>query len=151
MAEIRPARSGDATAVAELLDELGYLTTPAQAAERIATFSAGSRDRLLVAERDGRVVGVCAVGTVPLLAEAGALARITALAVAGTARQTGVGTALVRAAEAWSRRAGCTVVQVHSGRRPERAAAHRFYPALGYADTADHHALYAKRLAGGPP
>lgn len=72
--------------------------------------------------------------------------RITALSVAADHRRGGVGRRLVAAAEAWVADHGSTLVQVNSGRRPERAAAHEFYPALGYRDQHDHHVLYEKRL-----
>jgi hypothetical protein len=40
-------------------------------------------------------------------------------------------------------------MQVSSGRRPEREAAHAFYASHGYADQHDHHVSYEKILGGG--
>lgn len=47
---------------------------------------------------------------------------------------------------ALARQRSAILVEVSSGRRPEREAAHRFYAALGYRDTAGAHVRYRKRL-----
>jgi GNAT superfamily N-acetyltransferase len=41
---------------------------------------------------------------------------------------------LVEAVEAFARERGCGLVEVTSGERPEREAAHHFYAALGYEE-----------------
>jgi GNAT superfamily N-acetyltransferase len=71
---------------------------------------------------------------VPLLHEDGAWCRVSALVVAEARRGEGVGRALMEAAEAFARDRGCGYVEVTSGDGPERAAAHRFYDALGYEE-----------------
>jgi hypothetical protein len=40
-------------------------------------------------------------------------------------------------------------MQLNSGRRPERVAAHAFYRSLGYAGQHDHHILYEQALGCG--
>ena len=76
------------------------------------------------------------------------MARLTSLVVAAEVRDQGVGRRLVEAAETWAVQHGCDRIQVSSGRRPEREAAHAFYTAFGYEDTRSHHVLYAKDLDG---
>jgi GNAT superfamily N-acetyltransferase len=89
---VREARQEDADAIAELLGELGYPADAATVRDRLARM--GSADAVLLA--DG---GLVALHRIPLLAEGGGLARITALVVAERQRRTGLGEALLAAAE----------------------------------------------------
>ncbi len=136
---IRPARPEDAAAVARLLAELGYPSTPQEVAQRIDAL--GGADAVLIT--DGALI---ALHRVPLLAEGGASARITALVVAAARRREGLGRALLAAAEEVARRWGCDLLEVSSGRRPERDPAHAFYLAAGFEDTAQRSARYWKWL-----
>jgi GNAT superfamily N-acetyltransferase len=129
----------DAAAIAELMGELGYPAAPETVADRLAGM--GSADAVLLA--DG---GLVALHRIPLFAEGGALARITALVVSGRRRRTGLGTALLAAAHDLARRWGCDRLEVSSGHRPERDAAHAFYLAAGFEETSPHSARYWKEL-----
>lgn len=140
---IRPANAGDAEPVAGLLSLLGYVVAVNDVRARLTHLADARHDAILLAPP---AAGLVAVHRVPLLAEGGALARITALVVAPDQRRSGVGARLLRAAETSAVAWGCTLVEVSSGRRPERAAAHRFYPAAGYTDAADRSVRYWKRL-----
>jgi GNAT superfamily N-acetyltransferase len=137
--QIRQATTADAPLIARLLAELGYPATAAAVRERLARLGEG--DRVLVCEE-----GFIAVHRVPLVAEGGCCARITALVVAQGHREAGVGRALVAEAEALAREWGCGLLEVSSGRRPERLAAHSFYPALGFDDSGRESIRYWKRL-----
>lgn len=141
MTGVRPADGADAGMVAELLCELGYPVTADEVGRRLG--SLGSGDRVLVAE-DG--AGMVAAHRVPLLAEGGALLRITALAVRAQDRGRGVATAMLRAAEELARDWGCSVIEVSSSRRPERDAAHRLYPSAGFVDASSQAVRYWKDL-----
>jgi GNAT superfamily N-acetyltransferase len=137
--QIRPARPDDAPAIARLLADLGYPSAPGEVRERLTDLD--QRDLVLLT--DG---GFLALHRIPLLAEGGALMRITALAVAPAHRGQGVGRGLMRVAEEVARQWGCHLIEVSSGRRPERDAAHAFYRALGFNDTAATSVRYWKRL-----
>lgn len=145
---VRRAGVGDAVAVARLLGVLGYPDEVEVVAARLRQFATSDRDAVLVAEDGGRVVGVVALSLTPLLAGGGWWSRITALAVDPRLRRRGVAAALVAEAERAATDGGSRLMQLNCGRRPERAAAHEFYPALGYRDQYDHHVLYEKRLDG---
>jgi GNAT superfamily N-acetyltransferase len=54
---------------------------------------------------------------------------------------------LLLAAEDVARRWGCDLIEVSSGRRPERDDAHAFYRASGFVDTAGRSLRYWKVLA----
>jgi GNAT superfamily N-acetyltransferase len=137
---VRRARPADAGVVAELLGELGYPTADEEVRRRLAAL--GPNDLVLLAF-DG--AGMVALHRVPLLAEGGAFLRITALVVRREARGRGVGRALLAASEDAARRLGCSLIEVSSGRRPERDPAHRFYNAAGFTDTASRSVRYWKR------
>lgn len=145
---VRAAVPDDARAVADLVHELGYGTAPARVRQQLDEFAVAADDQVLVADVDGAVVGFVAVSRTRSLIDPRWFGRITALCVAASHRRRGVGEELVAAAEDWAVAHGVTLLQVNSGRRPERAAAHDFYPALGYRDQHDHHVLYEKHLDG---
>jgi GNAT superfamily N-acetyltransferase len=154
--DIRDASLEDAAFISGLLGQLGYPTEAIAVRERLALL--GDEDRVLVCEEAGTndssrarypsvEGGFVSLHRVPLLAEGGCCARITALVVSESRRGAGVGRALVEAAESTARSWGCALLEVSSGRRPERAAAHRFYPALGFEDSGRDSVRYWKRLA----
>jgi len=139
---VRDATAADAADVAGLLGELGYPTTAAEAADRL-----GRNDgRVLLAESDGRVVGLAVLAVASQLHHAAPTARVTALVVGEPARGRGAGRRLMARAEELAREAGCHVIELTSGIRPEREAAHRFYEALGYERTSYH---FHRTLGGG--
>ncbi len=90
--------------------------------------------------------GLIALHRIPLLAEGGAIARITALVVAPAQRDCGIAGALLAAAEQTARHWGCHLLEVSSARRPDRQAAHALYRAAGFTDTNARSARYWKRL-----
>ena len=129
---IRSANPGDAEAIARLLGVLGYPTTPAQVAPRLAAMdSPGSIVRL--AERNGGVVALVTARTSASIHDDEPVAWLTTLVVDADQQGQGIGAALVRDVEAWARERGASRIAVTSASR--RVAAHRFYEGLGYAVT----------------
>ncbi|MEU5163148.1 GNAT family N-acetyltransferase [Streptomyces sp. NPDC020875] len=135
--EIRPASAGDLGAIVAMLadDPLGATRespgdlTPYRAAfERLA---ADPNQFLVVAERDGTVVGTLQLTVVPGLSRRGATRSIIeGVRVHGAERGSGLGTLLIEWAVEESRRQGCGLVQLTSD--STRADAHRFYERLGF-------------------
>lgn len=131
--EIRTALPGDVSAVASLLADLGYPQQVATLPARIARLADTQTDVVLVAELDGRVVGIACLHVTLFFHEPGpGRARLTALVVDPACRGEGIGGRLLRAAEAAARQRGCTVLELTSA--AHREAAHRFYQAAGYED-----------------
>jgi ribosomal protein S18 acetylase RimI-like enzyme len=128
---IREATPGDGGVVAELLGEMGRPCTPAEAAARLGR----REERVLLAEAGDRVVGLAALTIGTLLSHSRPLARVTSLVVRAAARRDGVGRRLMARAEEIATQAGCEGVELTSGLRPDREAAHRFYESLGYERT----------------
>jgi GNAT superfamily N-acetyltransferase len=101
----------------------------------------------VVVQQPDQVVGVVSAHVIPLFAEPEpGFVRITALSVAPQARGMGVGRRLVEFVEYVAEERGISLLEVSSGRRPERQAAHRFYAALGFHDSASSSARYWKTL-----
>jgi GNAT superfamily N-acetyltransferase len=140
--EVRQAHGGDAEVIARLLGELGYPSAPDQVRERLHALS--DADRVLLA---GDGTGLVALHRIPRLAEGGQFARVTALVVSEEQRGKGVARRLLEEAEHAARAWGCDLLEVSSGRRPERDAAHAAYRAAGFADAADRSVRYRKELA----
>lgn len=139
---VRSMISADAEAVARLGAELGYSFTEAQASARITDFAADPRHCLLVAEREGVVIGWIHAHDRRLL-QAPREVEIDGLVVAAEAQRSGVGRRLVDEIEQWAREEGHDRVRVRSN--VTREGAHEFYPALGFLPIKDSR-VYVKRL-----
>lgn len=134
---IRPATRDDVPAVVALLaddrlgagrEDPGDPETYATAYDRVA---ADPAQHLVVAERDGRVVGTLQLSVVPGLSRRGATrAIIEGVRVARGERGSGLGTELVTWAVEESRRLGCSLIQLTSD--ASRVDARRFYERLGF-------------------
>ncbi|MEU6700358.1 GNAT family N-acetyltransferase [Pseudonocardia sp. NPDC046786] len=134
---IRRAVEADVAAVAALLADDGIGAGRESADDlapylaAFATVDADPSELLVVAERDGAVVGTLQLSLLPGLSRRGALrAQIEGVRVAGTAQGAGLGETLLRWAVDEARRSGCALVQLTSDAR--RTEAHRFYQRLGF-------------------
>lgn len=143
---VRPATSGDATRIAELLTELGYPAVADEVAERLAYWLPDQASRLLVAETGGRVVGSISMHVIPYLERTGCWMRIESLVVDSSLRRAGAGRALMAAAERQARAWGCLHIEVTSKRT--RADAHAFYRRFGFDDACERSGRFIKELEG---
>ena len=137
---IRPARAEDRDAIADLLGQLGYPTSPDAVPARLERMQILG-DKVVVGELDGRVVAVAALQVAPTLELDAPAAKLAALVVDERNRGTGVGRALVEALEAEARSRGCGVFFLTTAER--RAGAHAFYRRIGLEETGRR---FAKRL-----
>lgn len=135
---IREAMAADIPAIVGLLadDRLGAQReslddlAPYEAA--FATMRADPNQLLMVAERDGQIVGTFQLTFIPGLSHRGATrAQVEGVRVAASERGTGLGTRMMRWAIAESERRGCRMLQLTSD--ASRTDAHRFYEKLGFA------------------
>ncbi|MET9391874.1 GNAT family N-acetyltransferase [Streptomyces sp. NPDC006624] len=139
--EIRAAVADDVPAIVGMLadDPLGAqrespddLTPYLTALERI---SADPNQHLVVAVREGRVVGTLQLTIIPGLSRRGSTRSIIeAVRIHADERGSGLGSQLTEWAIATSRDEGCRLVQLTSDKT--RTDAHRFYERLGF--TASH-------------
>ncbi|MEU9643774.1 GNAT family N-acetyltransferase [Streptomyces sp. NPDC048188] len=136
--EIRPTTVEDIPAVVAMLadDPLGaQRESPDDLAPYRTAFERLSSDpnqHLVVAVRDGRVVGTLQLTIVPGLSRRGATRSIIeGVRIHGDERGSGLGTQLIEWAVDESRRQGCHLVQLTSDKT--RTDAHRFYERLGFS------------------
>ncbi|CAL9517431.1 Aminoalkylphosphonate N-acetyltransferase [Streptomyces sp. enrichment culture] len=139
--EIRAAAAEDVPAIVAMLadDPLGAqreslddMTPYVTALDRLA---ADPNQHLVVAVREGRVVGTLQLSIIPGLSRRGTIRSIIeAVRVHAEERGSGLGTQLIQWAIEKSRSEGCRLVQLTSD--ASRADAHRFYERLGF--TASH-------------
>ncbi|POX54910.1 GNAT family N-acetyltransferase [Streptomyces sp. Ru72] len=135
--DIRPAVAGDIPAIVAMLadDPLGAqrespddLTPYLNALKRV---SSDPNQHLVVAVRDGRVVGTLQLTIIPGLSRRGATRSIIeAVRIHADERGGGLGTQLIEWAIDESRRQDCQLVQLTSD--ATRTDAHRFYARLGF-------------------
>ena len=122
----------DLEAVASLAAQLGYPCSPAELTARFERLEHRPEYGLFVAKGlGGRVLGYLQINAEPETLLADPRADIAALVVEQTARGTGIGTALLKRAEAWAKEHQLPLIRVRSNAR--RAEAHRFYEKHGYA------------------
>jgi len=134
---IREATERDADAVVALWTEAyfregeGGRDAPYERHEFEATAAAAAH--MLVAERDGEVVGVVALfapGEPSRAVAVGGEAELARLVVGSGARRQGIGRALAERCEELARAEGWAAIALWS--RPYQIAGHRLYESLGY-------------------
>lgn len=139
MLTVRTARPSDLDALVGLLAELFALEPDFRADEARQRrglrrmLEDPIRRRVLVAERDGAVIGMITVQIVVSTAEGGDAGLVEDLVVAAPHRGAGVGRRLLAAAEAWAEARGATRLQLLADR--ENALALGFYARVGWAPT----------------
>lgn len=127
----RAAQVADASAISTLMVQLGYAAGVALIARKLEVLAPHACDRVLLAEVEGAVAGVISLHVFELFHAEGRIGRITSLVVDVGHRGSGVGQALVAAADRFFAGMGCVRAEVTSG--DHRAEAHAFYTAQGYA------------------
>ncbi|MBD0708561.1 MULTISPECIES: GNAT family N-acetyltransferase [unclassified Streptomyces] len=135
--EIRPAAKNDVPAIVAMLadDALGnQRESPDDLSPYLAAFDVLASDphqNLVVAVREGKVVGTLQLTVIPGLSRRGTVRSvIEAVRVHAEERGNGLGTRLIEWAVEESERRGCRLVQLTSD--VKRADAHRFYERLGF-------------------
>jgi aminoglycoside 6'-N-acetyltransferase I len=131
-------RPGDAAAWERLRQTL-WPSEPGEHAGEIARFFAGDRrnpaEVLIALDAAGQAVGLAELSIRPYAEDcySGRVAYLEGWFVDEAARRTGVGTALVRAAEEWARALGCT--ELASDTEIENAASASAHRSLGFEET----------------
>ena len=118
--------------MAGLLGQLGYPTEPSAVERRLERLQVVG-DRVVVAEVEGKVVGLAHLQVTPALERERPAAKIGALVVDDAHRGRGIGRALVQAIEDEARLRGCELLFLTTAER--RDAAHAFYERLGLKHT----------------
>ena len=130
---IRRAQPDDASAIADLLGQLGYPATAADVVTRLRALEGFGHAVTFVADREGAVAGVATAHAFPSLHATKIVAWLTTLVVGDTHRASGVGRSLAEAVERWAREQGAERLSLTSGN--QRHDAHAFYEHIGYERT----------------
>ncbi len=131
--DVRAPVESDADALASLVTQLGYASTPAQVLARLRHLADRKDIRAFVAEQDDRVVGMIGLEAFPAFHRDGLHGYVTAMVVDEGVRGGGIGAALLKAAEAWFAELG--VKRVNLTTALHREEAHAFYEKNGYTFT----------------
>lgn len=139
---IRLRQPQDDDRIAELAGQLGYPGSGRDVRARLDRMRDPDQYGVFVAELDGRIVGWIGLYIFRTV-ETDGHAEISGLVVDEACRSRGVGSALVRAGEAWARERSCDTITVRTNVTRERA--HAFYRREGY-DWAKRQETFRKRL-----
>jgi ribosomal protein S18 acetylase RimI-like enzyme len=111
--------------------ELGYETTTAEMQQRLKSILSDKGFRTFVAESDDQVCGMIGTLSQPSHEHNDLSGKIIALVVSKKKRRSGIGRALIVAAEEDFARRNVTRVSLTT--RFSREEAHKFYQTLGYS------------------
>ncbi|MGG4166469.1 GNAT family N-acetyltransferase [Rossellomorea vietnamensis] len=131
--EIRKATSNDIKELTSLMEQLGYQTSLEQMSDRYKNIEATPNHYTLVADYEGKVVGMVGFHTGVLFNTDGIYARVIAFVVDSNYRSKGIGRLLLTEAEIFAKNLGANGIGLNSGNRTERKNAHQFYEMMGYA------------------
>ncbi|MBX2952088.1 MAG: GNAT family N-acetyltransferase [Leadbetterella sp.] len=132
--KIRDMQEDDTTAVANLLQQLGYEGAADFLPGKIHSFITDPDEYCLVAEETrGQVIGFISIHIIPQIALKGDFARISYFSVDEHFRSRGVGKLLEEYGEKIARERNCDRIELHSHSRREDA--HRFYYRQGYVES----------------
>jgi len=136
--QIRPATAEDVPAIVAMLadDVLGQTREDAgDLAPYLTAFAVADADphqHIVVAERDGRVVGTLQLTIIHGLSlKAATRGQVEGVRIHRDERGSGLGTTLMEWAARKSKELGCALIQLTSN--GARKDAHRFYERLGYS------------------
>ncbi len=141
---VRSATPEDVEGITRLSEQLGYPSTGAETAQRLAEISRRDEHAVLVAADGEILLGWIHVAVSHTLL-ADTPAEIMGLVIDERYRGRGIGRVLMRHAEQWARDLGCRSVRLRSN--VVRTRAHAFYERLGYRVTKSQKA-FCKELMG---
>ncbi len=130
---IRSATQDDSQELARLFTELGHPTTSTQILTHWPAWSQYGSQALVAAQDDGQLLGVLALHSMIVLHRPKPIGRVSALVVDARLRGSGIGRALMAAAETILKEAGCGLIEITSHNR--LVDAHAFYEHLAYDRT----------------
>ena len=130
---VRHAKAEDETDILSLVQQLGYDNVSLIELRTKMNLYQEDNHLLLVSEDNDHVVGFIALDVLQLFHIHGKTGKITSLCIDENNRGKGIGRALIKEAENFFRKCGCTRIEVTSNQR--RKDAHSFYLSLGYKQT----------------
>ena len=146
---IRTYQPSDAPSIVGLFvdyraEQPGQVVDRDAVAATLAAFGSSPRDRILVAELDGKVAGYVAFHFVPFPMIEGVEAYVSDLLVAGAIRGSGIGGLLLQAVESEARACGSVRLMLNN-RKTDASYARRFYSSRAFRER-DAFANFVKSL-----
>lgn len=142
--KIRNIHPADAAFAVAIIRDLGHENDEKSIAWRISAIEGTPRERVVIAECDGKPAGLCAANVYRYFHTEGLVCRITVLAVGSEYRRHGIGKLLIAWAEAWAVEQGCDRMEITT--RKGRSESLEFLLRQGYEDTSRR---FFKHLSGG--
>jgi len=130
---IRNATSSDLKDISSLLLQLGYNPSIDQINELIQRSNVTSNSEIFVAEHSDSIVGLMALIYFDYFPTSQKICRITALVVKASKRSRGIGTKLIRFAQAEGLKEHCAGIEITTA--TGREGTHVYYKNLGFAKT----------------
>ncbi len=130
--DIREATINDVPDLVSLMEQLGYPTSIDKFKMRFNTITANQSYHTLVADMNGKIVGMAGLCTGLFYEYDGLYVQIVAFVVNTNYRRKGIGEKLIQEVESWAKKQGAIAIALNSGNRKEREAAHHFYTSMGY-------------------
>jgi len=129
---IREASINDVPELVSLMNQLGYPTSVEKFKPRFKAISENPNYHTLVAEMNGKVIGMagCCIGM--FYEYDGSYVQIVAFVVDTNYRRKGIGKILIQEVESWAEKQEAIAIALNSGNRLERNDAHEFYSSMGY-------------------
>ena len=124
---IRTVQLTDYEDLAELMQELGYPTTPSDLENRFKLLQDHEDYEALVAVKDGCVIAFAGLCKAYAFEFTGMYVRLLAFVVSSKQRNKGIGKLMLKACENWAMEKGAAAITLNSGNREERKAAHGLY------------------------
>ena len=129
---IRTFQNEDIPALTELTNQLGYETSIEQMTVRMERILSLDTYWTFVAVVNGQVAGYIGLNKNYFWEQDGCFIRIQALVISKEYRRMGIGEKLIDAAERKAKEVDAKLIILNSGNKPEREAAHQFYPQMGF-------------------
>lgn len=142
----RAVRISDAKKLAPLITQLGYSIEEPLIGENILTYASLQNQKAWVAEKSGQIVGCIAFAITSYFHRRAAFLRVIALVVDKNNRRTGIGKNLLKIAESFALKNGCSHIELTSGAHRAELGTHDFYRSMGYSELNDTKKYFAKRL-----
>src|SRR5260221_4565651 len=105
--KIRNIKATDAAFTRQMLHDIGHESDEKGLTWRISAIEGTPRERVVIAEVDGKQAGVAAANVYRYFHTEGLVCRVTVLVIDNKFRRQGIGKALMRWAEAWALEQGC--------------------------------------------
>ena len=125
-------------------EDLGYPTTASKLSRRLEMILSQPHYGLLLAERNGEILGFLGYAKLFFFEADGSYYRILALSVAKETRRQGIASRLIDELKKQAVKEGVNALALNSGLTAERNAAHQFYQAVGFEKVTAGFVLHLK-------